>query len=309
MGTERYTNISFDIIRQAIENVDISMAILSDNLNILWINRGMEELTGVSKEDALGLTTPELFTKKLRKVFENGEEFEKRLFSAYENNTPIEGMECHIMAQGRRKERWLLFWSKPVRAEGCGRVEYFLDITCYRSYINDVAESEEVFRTIAISALDAIVMVDGKGSITFWNRAAERMFGYTQSEAMGRKLYKLIIPEGQHQQFMEGFKRFAATGEGSFIGKTLETRGVRKDRTEVPVELSLAGVKRKGAWYGIGIMRDITKRIEIEEELKHKIDDLERMNRIMVGRELRMEELRREIVRLRKRIDELESNK
>ncbi len=305
MGPENYISSTHDILKQAMENVDVAMAILSDNLNILWMNRSMEELTGVSREDAVGITTPALFTKRLKRLFEDGDALERRLFSAYRNNTSIEGMECHMPAQGRRKERWLLFWSKPLPAGG-GRVEYFVDITSYRSYLSDIAESEEVFRTIAMSALDAIVMVDHKGSITFWNRAAERMFGYSQNEAMGRKLYKLIIPERLHQQFAEGFKKFSTTGEGKYIGKTIETRGVRKDGTEVPVELSLAGVRRRGVWCGIGIMRDITRRLEIEEELKQKIDDLERMNRVMVGRELRMEELRKEIIRLRKRIDELE---
>ncbi len=307
MVTERCAKSADELIGQAIEHTGIAMVILSDDLNIRWINRTMEELTGVKKGDALSMTTPALFAKRLKRLIEDGEALEKRLLLAYSNNTSVEGVECHIPAQGRRKERWLLFWSRPLHVNGLGRIEFFMDVTGYRIYLDDIMESEEVFRTIAMSALDAIVMVDGKGSVTFWNRAAETMFGYRQAEAIGRKLHKLIIPEELHRQFLHGFRRFATTGEGKFIGKTVEARGVRKDGTEVSVELSLAAVKRKDVWCGIGIVRDVTKRIEMEKELTQKIDDLERMNRIMVGRELRMEELRKEIVRLRKRIDELES--
>jgi PAS domain S-box-containing protein/putative nucleotidyltransferase with HDIG domain len=131
----------------------------------------------------------------------------------------------------------------------------------------ELRESEEKFRTISASALDAIIMVDSQGEVSYWNDAAEKIFGYTKEEALGKPV-KIILPERFFKAFNKGFRRFRKTGKGPKVERTLEWTARRKDGSEFPVELSLASVNIKGKWNAIGIIRDITRRKKTEEALR-----------------------------------------
>ena len=155
------------------------------------------------------------------------------------------------------------------------------------------------FLKIAASTLDAMIMIDSEGKVSFWNNAAESMFGYSANEAIGKPIYRLIIPSPMHEAHMNGFENFKKTGSGPVIGKLVEVEAMRKDGSIFPVELSLSAVKTKEGWNAVGVVRDISKRKALAERLRTKLDELERMNNLMVGRELKMEELRKEVRRLR----------
>ena len=131
-----------------------------------------------------------------------------------------------------------------------------------------IQESEERFRAIATLANDAILLMDDKGAISTWNKAAEKIFGYTEEEALGRNLHNLLVPTRYHPSYMLGFERFQTTGEGAAIGRTIELSALRKDGAEFPISLSLSTFKLKGKWNAVGIIRDITERRQAEEELQ-----------------------------------------
>lgn len=139
----------------------------------------------------------------------------------------------------------------------------------------DLFESEEKFRKTAEAALDAIIVIDNEGKVSYWNKAAEKIFGYSSEEVRGEELHMVVTPQRYHEAYKEGFRRFKETGEGYAVGKTLEMEGVRKDGTEFPVELSVSAVKLKGEWCAIGILRDITERKHAEEEIKRHRTNLE----------------------------------
>ena len=128
-------------------------------------------------------------------------------------------------------------------------------------------ENKEIFRCVSSAAQDAIIMMDSFGHVTFWNEAAERIFGYSQNEIIGKQLHQMIMPARYFETFDRGFTRFKKTGQGKGIGQTLELAALRKDGLEFPVELSLSAVKLQGEWCAVGIIRDITKRKLIEEKL------------------------------------------
>ena len=169
------------------------------------------------------------------------------------------------------------------------------DITGQKAAETALRESEEKIRMITGSANDAIMMMDHKGNISYWNKAAERMFDYTEEEVIGKNLHALLVPERFHAGFSKGFEVFKETGQGDAIGKTLEVAGVGKNGKEFPVELSLSAVKLRDRWNAIGLIRDISERKAVEEELKKKAEELEAFNRLAVGREFKMIELKKEI--------------
>lgn len=139
-------------------------------------------------------------------------------------------------------------------------------------------DSEERFRGIASVAQDAIIMMDAAGNISFWNPAAEKIFGYCPDEAVGRGLHDLIAPERFRAAFRCGFVRFSQTGEGMAVGKTLELSALRQDGSEFPVELSLSAICLHGAWSSVGIIRDISARKRQEAELQENFERLQTLN-------------------------------
>ncbi|MBF0446599.1 MAG: diguanylate cyclase [Magnetococcales bacterium] len=129
--------------------------------------------------------------------------------------------------------------------------------------------SEEKFRGITDSAKDAILMVDPKGKISFWNRAAQGMFGYSKDEALGQAVFELLAPVRFVDNALKGFRLFAKTGEGkTVLGQTLELVALRKNGQEFPVEISVSAIFLHEEWHAIGILRDITARKMAEQRMK-----------------------------------------
>jgi PAS domain S-box-containing protein len=154
------------------------------------------------------------------------------------------------------------------RGEVVQVVESSRDITARVRAEEGLRESEEKFRTISASAQDAIVMMDHQRRVSFWNPAAEKIFGWTSEEAAGKDLHRLLAPEKYRGAYEKGLEQFRRTGEGAAVGKTLELSALRKDGTEFPVEISLAGVKLSDQWHATAILRDITVRKRAEEMLR-----------------------------------------
>ena len=143
-----------------------------------------------------------------------------------------------------------------------------IDISDRKKIEEALRESEEKFRTITASAHDAIIMMDSEGMVSYWNDAAERIFGYSSKEILGKDLHKIIGPEKFYEAHRENLSRFARAGRGRVIGRTLEMGAVRKDGVEFPVELSVSSVRMKGKWHAIAIVRDLTSRRNLEIQLK-----------------------------------------
>ncbi|MCI0497902.1 MAG: PAS domain S-box protein [Thermoplasmata archaeon] len=138
-------------------------------------------------------------------------------------------------------------------------------------------ESEEKFRTVTQSAKDAIIKVNNDGLIVLWNPAAEKIFGYSAGEVLGKNLHDLLAPARYHDAHRDGWPDFQRMGEGAAVGRTLELMANRKDGAEIPVELSLSAVQVAGKWNAIGIMRDISERKEAQrvlEESEAQLRDL-----------------------------------
>ena len=136
-------------------------------------------------------------------------------------------------------------------------------------------EQLEMIRSIADSIQDALVMIDGRGKISYWNPAAEQTFGWTADEALGRPLHPMLSPERFHDANADAFRHFVATGEGAAIGNVVELSGMRKDGSEFPLELSLGRVRVRGTWQAVGLVRDITERKDAFEDLKKAMIEAE----------------------------------
>jgi len=114
-----------------------------------------------------------------------------------------------------------------------------------------LAESEEMFRTMADSANSAIFLMDSQGGLTFWNRMAEHIFGWSSAEVRGQNMFQLLKLENDPP---------GLTGDTAPTNQSREMRGRRKSGQSFPLELSLAAVQLHGRRHTIGIAHDITER-------------------------------------------------
>ncbi|SAL57430.1 sensory box histidine kinase/response regulator [Caballeronia cordobensis] len=123
---------------------------------------------------------------------------------------------------------------------------------------------------------DAVIISDASGAITLWNPAAERMFGFTQSEAMGQSL-DLIIPERLRGRHWDGYHKTMATGETRYGHDLLKVPAVDKAGRAMSIAFTVALLQSpQGEVTGIvAIIRDETARFQEERALRKRIAELE----------------------------------
>ncbi|PYI78852.1 MAG: hypothetical protein DMF04_01825 [Verrucomicrobia bacterium] len=132
---------------------------------------------------------------------------------------------------------------------------------------NGLRISEAKLRSVTHSIGDAIVAADDSGNIVFWNPGAEAVFGYNETDALG-KPFTTVIAWRYHGMHREVTARLRAGGETRIVARPIELEGLRKDGREFPIELTLSAWKTNQGQFYTGIFRDITRRKEAEEALK-----------------------------------------
>ncbi len=134
--------------------------------------------------------------------------------------------------------------------------------------LNLVSQTNEVrFKSIADTSPDSIICADGRGSITFWNTAAERMFGYAREEAIGRRL-DFILPMHLRHEIIADVQRVVAGGPPRLTGRTTEMTGLRRGGNIFPGEISASMWRENGEVKFAAIVRDITDRKRNEDRLE-----------------------------------------
>jgi len=129
----------------------------------------------------------------------------------------------------------------------------------------DLAESNERYYAIIETALDAVVQMDAEGIITGWNPQAEKIFGWSKEEAIGRAMDETIIPPQYREAHTQGLKRFLTTGEGAILNSQVELLALHRDDHEFPVELSIAPIRTANQYEFSAFIHDITNRKKSED--------------------------------------------
>lgn len=250
-------------LSHAVEQSPTSVVITDLKGNIEFINAAFSESSGYSSEEAIGKNI------SILKSGLHGDELFREILDTVHEDRVWRGDICTRKKDG--ESICELISASPIKTldgEITNSIFVKIDDVERKRAEEALWKSEEKFRSISASAQDAIIMKDNDGNISFWNNAAEKIFGYKEEEVMGKNLHKLLSPQRYHAVNMPAFEQFRKTGKGNIVGATVEVEALKKDGTEIPIELSISAVKLDGNWNAIGIIRDVTDRKRVEEELK-----------------------------------------
>ncbi len=200
---------------------------------------------------------------------------------AFENGAKWDDEFQIITAKGN--ERWVRVIGEVEKVNGNYNRMYgsFQDINERKIAEEKIKNSEERRTLIMNAALDAIICIDNKGMITFWNPQAEQIFGWSENEVMGKLLSSIIIPESHRVLHDNGMKNYLKTGNGPVLNVLLQLSAKRKGGEEFPIELTVLPLRQDGEEFFCAFIRDITERktyetrlIELNESLKKQKAEL-----------------------------------
>ena len=222
---------------------------------------GCEELYGWTREEAVGQVVHRL----LATVFPQ----------------PVEEVRAHLRDFGswkgelthRHKDGHLLSIAARLITPRLGPasvpviVQTNNDITQLKSAERRLAAREAQLQSILDTVPEAMVVIDESGIITSFSAAAERLFGYSEVEVLGRNV-KVLMPSPDREAHDGYISRYLRTGERRIIGLGRVVTGLRKDGTTFPMELSVGEASSEGTRIFTGFIRDLTSRHRMEAELR-----------------------------------------
>ncbi|MCL5103527.1 MAG: PAS domain S-box protein [Armatimonadetes bacterium] len=265
---ERMLAVEKERLAVTLRSIGDGVIATDTNGSVTLVNGVAEKLTGWTEVESIGRPLNEVF-KIIHEI--TGEEAPNPVEQALKTGDPVELAHHTALISKDGSRRSIADSCAPVwDVDGnmIGVVLVFRDVTQRMRAEDALRDSEAKFRAIMSTVADALIIIDNNGRVSYWNPAAERMFGYLDDEVIGRNLHSIVAPPKYVLAFKEAFKRFRTTGEGDAVGKTLELAALHKDGREFPVELSISAFKIGDEWFATGVVRDITERKQAQGALE-----------------------------------------
>jgi len=160
------------------------------------------------------------------------------------------------------------------------------------NFKENLEEFKERYLNLIQQASDGIMHVSEENIILEFNRKCEEIYGYSRDEVVGKPV-SVLLPARMFQMHRRGFKNFLLTKAFERLGRTIEATGIKKDGTEFPLEFSFFFLKKEKPYIFSSLIRDITKRKEIEYRIKRQNQELMTLNSIArtVSQSLDLEEV------------------
>ena len=259
--------------RRRAETLRVTLSSIGDGViatdtagRVTSLNPVAEKLTGWSDAEARG--------RPLEEVFDILHEDTRRPVETPVRRVLAEGIVVglanHTILRARDgRENPIDDSAAPILGEDgatLGVVLVFRDVGEERGTARRIAQSEALKAAILDTALDGVITIDADGRIVEFNAAAEQILGHRKDEALGSDMADLIIPPAMRSRHRAGLAYYLATGIGPILGKRLELTALRKDGTEIPVELAITAIPGQPRPLFTGYLRDIHERKKSEAE-------------------------------------------
>ncbi|HEY2009597.1 MAG TPA: PAS domain S-box protein [Rhizomicrobium sp.] len=265
---------SQDLLEAIVENSGAIIYVKDLAGRYLMVSRSCLDIFHVGRDVVIGKTDHEFFSKYEADAFRAMDEQVARA------GEPLMGEEIASLHDGLHT---YVSMKAPLRDEAGNAyaiVGISTDITERIRGEKALAASEERTRLIVETALDAVISIDGRGVINGWNPQAEKIFGWTAEEALGRPIDETIMPEYQRHAHKRGLARHIATGESRILNRRLELTALDRQKREFPVELSITPTRSGDSSGYTAFLRDITERKSAELRVQTQIERMALLERI-----------------------------
>jgi PAS domain S-box-containing protein len=257
-----------DIVSQIL-NTAADATIISDGTGRIRVaNARAEEMFGYDHGELIGQPVEVLLPEGFR-------ERHRQLRTGFNEAPRARPMISGLDLSGLRKDGSIFpaeIALNPIETEDG------LIVTSTIREITGVGESEAYFKTILESAPDALVIIDDRGKMAIVNGQAERMFGYERGEMLGRPV-EMLLPERLRETHVANRDTFNEDPRLRPMGAGLDLVAIRKDGSEFPVEISLSPVQSAGRKFVSSVIRDVTRRKQMEREIIAARQEAERANK------------------------------
>lgn len=240
----------------------------------IMVNRRYQDVFRVPREAVIGKTDYDVFSKYEAAAYRAMDE---RVLRA---DHPITGEEIASQEDGFHT---YVSIKAPLRDAAGHPYAVFgisTDITDRKRTEKALAASEQRTRQIIETALDAVITIDHAGAITGWNPQAEKIFGWTQAEAIGRQVEETIMPQNYRDAHKRGLARYLAGGDAPILNRRIELTALHRDGREFPVELSITPTRSGDIVSFSAFVRDITERKNAQTKLQEQLERLALLERI-----------------------------
>lgn len=260
------------LLRTVIEGAPNGIVMIDRRGSIVLVNAQLERLFGYDRDDLLGKSIDLLVPERFR-------EDHLGFRSDYLKDPTMRAMGIGRDLYGLRKDGTefpVEIGLNPLETdEGIMVLGTIVDITERKIAEQSVRRSEEQLGGIIASAMDAIISIDSGHRIVLFNAAAERMFRFPATEAIGQPLDRFMPGRfrGAHQSHIENFGRTHVTRRS--MGQLGALYGLRSDGEEFPIEASISQIETGGQKIFTVILRDITERNRAEERNRRLNEELE----------------------------------
>jgi two-component system phosphate regulon sensor histidine kinase PhoR len=242
------------------------MIFINRDRRIVYANEVCERLTGYTIEE---LSDPDFNFMDL--IAPDSVHQIEELYARHLGGEEVPAYEYGVITRdGRRLE--VMNSTRLITYEGEPAILGIItDLTEKKRAEQELRRSEERFRSIVESAVDGVILADAEGDVELWSPSAEAIFGYPESEIIGRPITQLMPDRyvAAHQAAME---RALATGDFQSTGNVLELHGRRKDGSQFPIRLALTSWGLGGDRKFAAFVSDITERKHAENALRESED-------------------------------------
>ncbi len=249
-------------LSQVVKQSSFALVITDATGTIEYVNPCFTKSTGYTADEVIGKTP------SILKSGETSPSEYKRLWE-----TITSGKEWRGVFHNKKKDG-TLYWEKAVIAplrDDNGKVTHFIavkeDITKQKKMETTLLDHETFIHSIVENILDGLIAASSSGIIQLFNPQAEKIFGYTADEVIGKNI-TVLMTESDGEKHLLGFENYLKTGIAKIIGTTVEVQGLRKDQTSFPVELSISEMTQREEKWFIATTRDITEHKEAEERME-----------------------------------------